>query len=110
MSQLPQKLLVERGTDVSAAKSNGTTPLHDASWNGHLEVARLLVELGADVSAAKQDGTTPLHDAVRNRHQQVAKLLAERGANLYCFRAKRDTTGLSPKLWTPYGSPAPNCY
>ena len=40
---------------------DGWTPLHVASNNGHLEVARLLLEFGADVNAKVTVATTGCH-------------------------------------------------
>ena len=52
----------------------GTTPLHEASKGGHLDVARLLIEHGADHDAAAQseDGTTLLHRTSKQRNVDVA--------------------------------------
>ena len=58
------------------------TPLHLASRNGYLEVARVLVERGADVTAQDKDGSTPLHVASRWDHLDLARLLVERGADM----------------------------
>jgi ankyrin repeat protein len=38
-----------------------TTPLHEAAWNGHLDVVKWLLENGADVNAIAYNGFTPLH-------------------------------------------------
>jgi ankyrin repeat protein len=36
----------------------GDTPLHAASWKGHLNVIQILIELGANVHARNRDGKT----------------------------------------------------
>src|ERR1700744_3625093 len=50
--------LLSSGADVSAADSNGWTPLCWAAARGHLEVARELVEGGADVFQTGNDQRT----------------------------------------------------
>jgi len=76
------RLLIHRGTDVSATDSYGWTPLRHASTNGHKMVARLLIDSGADVSAADKYGLTPLHLASENGHETVALLLFDKGADV----------------------------
>ena len=41
---------------VSAANSQGATPLHLAAVNGHLEVCRALLGAGADLGALNKEG------------------------------------------------------
>jgi hypothetical protein len=45
---------------VNAIINNGTSPLHLAALNGHMEVAELLIAKGADVNAMGGYGRTPL--------------------------------------------------
>ena len=40
----------------AARTDNGGTALHNASFSGHLEIARLLLQNGADKSATTNDG------------------------------------------------------
>ncbi len=59
------RILIERGTDVTALEVGGVTPLHRASRQGQLETARMLIERhghrGADIAAQTDYGQTPLH-------------------------------------------------
>jgi ankyrin repeat protein len=68
---------------VNAHAYDGWTPLHLASFFGHVEGARLLLESGADVHAISRNSlkNTPLHAAAAGRHPDVALLLLERGAD-----------------------------
>jgi ankyrin repeat protein len=85
------RLLLERGADVHArADKDGSTPLHEASRYGALEVVRLLLEHGADVEAVAFDGKTVLQvvgktpdtfgEVDQGRCDDVTKLLIEHGA------------------------------
>ncbi|PMD16666.1 hypothetical protein NA56DRAFT_632935 [Hyaloscypha hepaticicola] len=91
------QLLLEKGTAVDAAasdgrtplfwasiagtsRSNGWTPLFWASNNGHVEVVQLLLEKGAAVDATASDGRTPLSWASSSGHFEVVQLLLEKGA------------------------------
>jgi ankyrin repeat protein len=85
------RLLLDRGADVnSRADKDGTTPLHEASGNGALEVVRVLLEHGADVEAVNGDGKTPLQvvgeephidgEVEQGRCDEIRRLLVEHGA------------------------------
>lgn len=60
-----------------------STPLMEASQEGHLELVRYLLETGgADVHAQTQSGDTALTYAAENGHTDVADLLLQYGADL----------------------------
>ncbi len=72
------RLLLKSGADVMACGWMGATPLHDAAWEGHADVAVVLIAHGADVNARRSyDGITPLHFA---QTAAVAILLLKHGA------------------------------
>src|SRR5213083_1435992 len=59
-------LLANDPSLIGALDTDGSTPLHCATWKGHENVAEFLVKAGADVNAVNQNGhwgTTPLHAA-----------------------------------------------
>src|SRR6185503_4592665 len=61
---------------------DGSTPLHCAAWNGHVETVRFLLDAGADINDHNQNGhwgTTPLHGDQR----AVAELLIASGADMH---------------------------
>jgi ankyrin repeat protein len=55
------KYLVGAGCDKNLKNNDGWTPLHSASYNGHLEVVKYLVGAGCDKNLKNNDGWTPLH-------------------------------------------------
>ena len=75
-------LVVEHSQEVYARGFfTGLTPLHLASREGHLEIARFLVECGVDARALDNHWTTPLHLASGRGHLEVARFLVECGAD-----------------------------
>jgi ankyrin repeat protein len=87
--------LIDRGADVEAEDEYGRTPLHWASLNNYVAIAKLLIEAGADVKAKNVYGHTSLHYASANNHIETAKLLIERGADLEA----KTNDGWTPLYW-----------
>ncbi len=56
------------------------TPLHRASYNGHILVVEFLLSKGANVDARTVDGWQPIHCACRWNKATVASLLLQNGA------------------------------
>ena len=80
-----KRILKEDPTALSARDSDGSTPLHCASWKGQVAVVELLLDEGADINAHNQNdhwGDTPLHAAAHGNQTAVARVLIARGAKL----------------------------
>jgi len=86
------RLLIDKGSDVTASDDDGRTPLHQAVMGGHEGVARRLNDKGSDVTASDVGGRTPLHQALEEGHEGVARLLIDKGA---------DVTVADKLKWTP---------
>ena len=77
-----QERLEDEPALVNAHSHDGWTPLHLASFFGHIEVANLLLARGADVNAQDDEGNTPLGRAIffaRGRHE-IIDVLRKHGA------------------------------
>ena len=57
------------------------TPLHIASFEGHVGAAISLLNYKADVDAQDKNGWTPLHSGARNGHFGTINVLVDYGAN-----------------------------
>ena len=71
---------------ISARDSDGSTPLHCATWKGHQGVVEVLLSHGADVNARNNNehwGTTPLHAAAHANQRAIAELLIAHGADIH---------------------------
>jgi ankyrin repeat protein len=77
------EVMIKSGlVDLKAKNEDGETPLHLASRDNSIAIAKLLIERGADVDAKGNGGWTPLHLATANNHTEIAKLLIELGADV----------------------------
>jgi ankyrin repeat protein len=76
-------LLGADGSRIRAFAHDGWTPLHLASFFGHVGTARLLIERGADLAARSRNATDnlPLHAAAVQGHADVVALLLASGAD-----------------------------
>jgi ankyrin repeat protein len=81
-----KELIEQDATLIAARDSDGSTPLHCATWKGHQNVVELLLSLGADVNARNSNdhwGTTPLHAAAHANQRAIAELLIANGADIH---------------------------
>ncbi|KAF8263992.1 hypothetical protein EI94DRAFT_1832014 [Lactarius quietus] len=72
--------LLEHGADPNVPHQDKSTPLHQASSHGWLEVARLLLSYGAKVDDKDGKDRTPYQVAASKGHDEITKLLFEHGA------------------------------
>jgi ankyrin repeat protein len=94
-------LLASDATLVHARDTDGSTPLHCATWKGHLHVVDLLLSSNADVNAQNHNehwGTTPLHAAAHANQTAIAQLLIDHGANVNA----QDLSGKTPLHHTTF--------
>jgi ankyrin repeat protein len=94
-------LIGEHAELLEARDADGSTPLHCASWKGHLAAVVVLLEHGADVHAVNANdhwGTTPLHAAAHANHRHVVRELLEHGADPH----RADGNGATPLAHTEF--------
>jgi len=79
-----ERLLSEAPASINTYSTDGWTPLHLASFFGHVKIAEFLLGHGADVGAKSQNSNsnTPLHAALAGNHKFVAGLLMGAGADV----------------------------
>lgn len=78
--------------DVNMMDSEGTTPLHEAARNCHLEACQELIKIGARVNVTDKAGNTPLLLAAgQKRGLETVKMLLLRGAQANHQNAKKLT-------------------
>ena len=76
------QLLLDKGADVNAKKTDGVTALMVASRDGHQEVVKLLLDKGADVNAKRTDGVTALMAVSASGYIEIAQSLLANGADV----------------------------
>jgi Ankyrin repeats (3 copies) len=81
-SGLADYLITTHGEDVNAECGSRGTPLHAASYEGHLDAARVLLAHRVNMNATDRDDKTPLCSAYGGGHLDVMRLLLERGADV----------------------------
>jgi hypothetical protein len=84
-SGLADWLIVTHAENVNAKCGNRGTPLHAASYMGHLEAARVLLAHGADVNTTNTSENTPLWSAYDGGHLDAMRLLLEHRADVDVF-------------------------
>ncbi|CAH2274646.1 ankyrin repeat domain-containing 49 [Pelobates cultripes] len=77
-----QQILSTKPDLVNTIDEDHYTPLHRASYNGHLNIVRELIARGANVHAVTVDGWTPLHSACKWNNTPVASFLLQHGADI----------------------------
>ena len=83
LPDLVKSLVTEFSLDLNArGLFDDLTPLHLASRDGHVEVARVLLEHGADVNVEDISKWTPLRHALDEGHVEIARVLLDKGANV----------------------------
>jgi hypothetical protein len=78
---LANYLIITHAENVHAVSGNRGTPLHAASYKGHLDAVRLLFAHGVNVDATNKSKETPLCSAYDGVHLDVMRLLLEHGAD-----------------------------
>ena len=85
--------LIQAGGDVNEQTQYGSTTLHAASENGHVEVVKILIQAGGNVNTQRSsDGWTPLHWASSRGHVEVITALLAAGAD----KTVKDRGGNTP--------------
>ena len=88
--EVVQYLIIQNEAKVQETENTTNfTPLHLASQEGHLQIAKLLIETGrADVNAIDKWRRTPLHLASEFGHVEIVQLLVNHGAKLNALTYK----------------------
>ncbi|HZM01881.1 MAG TPA: ankyrin repeat domain-containing protein [Candidatus Saccharimonadales bacterium] len=76
------KLLLNKGADVNAKDTNGTTALMGAVMTGRTDAAKLLLDKGADINAKDYSVGTPLMIAAYQGNASMVKLLLDNDADI----------------------------
>ncbi|KIV85881.1 hypothetical protein PV11_01533 [Exophiala sideris] len=96
LTQLVQLLIHENKYDLRLDARNlyGSTPLHEAAFNGHDSVAELLLEHGANLLDTNYGSATPLYLAVTQGRLSTIKALLKHGRQQLDIPGPRGFTAL----------------
>ena len=65
--------------DKNPVTVHGFTPLHQAAYNGHLEICKLILESIEDKNAVANGGLAPIHFAAQRGHLEILRLFLDNG-------------------------------
>ena len=68
--------LLDAGADPNARQNGGYTALHEAAYNGNIDMIRLLLDRGAEAKLATADGKLAIDIARSSEHAEAARVLA----------------------------------
>jgi ankyrin repeat protein len=54
--------------------TNGSTPLHLACYNGHIDIVNILLKYNSSVNLCATDGSTPLHVACIKGYKDIVDI------------------------------------
>lgn len=84
--------LHDKGFEINAKDSKGSTPLHWACYSGSEKVVEyFLVQSGVQLNERDQDGHTPLHIAVAYGYSKIVRKLLVAGADRLLINNKEQT-------------------
>ena len=86
-------MLLQNGGDINAVDKYKYTALHDAAWEGHVDIVKVLIQNGADVDAVDEDTQMTLHTSSGQGHQDV-KVLLQNGADVHAVEREHEQTTL----------------
>jgi ankyrin repeat protein len=70
------RLLLEKSANPNLPETlHCRTPLHEAAWEGNLEITRLLIDFNAKCNAVERDGGTAISDAIYRGHITLVEYL-----------------------------------
>ena len=76
-----QAMAHQKGVDLNAVGTEGSTALHFAVNGGQVAVVQALLAAGADITKRNLAGVSPLHLAILDGETSIAKLLLAKGAD-----------------------------
>jgi hypothetical protein len=93
------RVLVEAGADVNHPQWEGGRVLHDAVWQGNVELVRFFLSHGANANVQVRRGETPLHEAARQGSVELVRLLLSHGANVNVRTTWGETPAISARKY-----------
>ncbi|XP_062595771.1 putative ankyrin repeat protein RF_0381 isoform X1 [Saccostrea cucullata] len=70
--------------------NDGEISIHDAAWNGDMDLLKLLIEKGLNIKSTKDDGKTVVHACCGNGKLEVCKYLVKTYPSLVHVTDSRD--------------------
>ena len=77
-----KKLIESDNTLLEIGNYLSYTPLHIATFYGHIDIIKYLVECGADIETKDNDGNTPLYSSSYKGRLDVVKYLISVGVDI----------------------------
>ncbi|VDI09302.1 Hypothetical predicted protein [Mytilus galloprovincialis] len=93
-------MLLKKTPKIDLCDIGGSSPLKQASQNGHTDIVKLLLDMNPDVDLCDKSGCCPLQMASTNGHLEIVRMLLKKTPEIDLCDIVDQSTQTSKSKWT----------